>query len=632
MYELSSQILSDLKEILLCEKDSIIKEAIKKSFYGEVISDSPSIVTLATNTSPILDSGDPIAILDNNQLKYFGTVVDFMDNTLTLQKFMKKDFDEGESVYLTHYEPLIGIDLQLSIINLIGGNEPEEEINIYNNKILNMFLDKSYKLPSIGRFNLQNVNDVSGKLTLDNSQREVVENALGLQEHGLLLVIGPPGTGKTRVIAKIAKEFSDRGERVLITSHTNRAVDNAIELLPLDTALRVGIPEKIHPHVRKYMLGEKARTSLGKKLEELDKEIKIFIKYRRKLLNQLKEAKRINDLHSAKLLGNEIQNYDEPMKIKIEERNNLLKAAQEEIIYKSKVIGSTLIKSQLPPLINEDFDVVIIDEASQASITLALLGAVKGRKLIIVGDPNQLSPVFKCNKKRYSEDFSAFTYLLKRFKGQELWLKIHYRSHPHIINFSSKYIYDNMIKPHPSCWTKKLEISPECDPYLAPDRALVFVHVNSSEEYDRTERSYSNGEEVRVVNEIVNDLVECNVDAHKIGIIAPYRAQRNKLHEKINKNGIEITTIDAFQGREKDLIILDITGTSKHTLKFVGNRNRLNVAVTRARKKLIIVGNYRSIANGSKDNMVLKLLNYAISLRALYDWNSRSWINEKHTI
>ena len=628
MHPLKNQILDDLKKILLCEKNNIIEEARKKAFYGEVISDSSSITTLSVSTSPILDSGDPIAILDNNQLKYFGTVIDFMDNTLTLQKFMKKDFDEAEGIYLTHYEPLIGIDLQLSLIDLIEGNETEEEINIYNNKILNIFFDKSYKPPPIRRFNLQDINDVSGKLTLDESQREVVKNALGLQEHGLLLVIGPPGTGKTRVIAKIAKEFSDRGERVLIASHTNRAVDNAIELLPIDIALRVGRPEKIHHNVRKYMLGEKARTSLGKKLEELDKEIKIFIKYRRKLLNQLKDAKKRNDLYSAKLLENEIYNYDEPMKIKIEERNNLLKAAQQEIVSESKVIGSTLIKSQLPPLINENFDVVIMDEASQASITLALLGAVKGRKLVMVGDPNQLSPVFKCNKNRHPEEFSAFTYLLKRFKGQELWLKIHYRSHPHIINFSSKYIYDNMIKPHPSCWTKKLEIPAECDPYLDPDRALVFVHVNSKEEYDRTEHSYSNDEEVRVVNEIVNKLIECNVNARKIGIIAPYRAQRNKLHERINKDGMEINTIDAFQGREKDLIILDITGTSKHTLKFIGNRHRLNVAVTRARKKLIIVGNYRSITNGGKNNMLYKLLNYAISLGTLYDWSSGNWITE----
>jgi len=109
-----------------------------------------------------------------------------------------------------------------------------------------------------------------GEGELDEHQREAVERILGLQEGELLLAVGPPGTGKTRVIARAALELAMRGEKVLVASHTNRAVDNVVELLPIDITLRIGRPEKVHENVRPYMLSYKARQALGEQLREIE--------------------------------------------------------------------------------------------------------------------------------------------------------------------------------------------------------------------------------------------------------------------------------------------------------------------------------------------------------------------------
>ena len=577
----------------------------------------------------IVENGDPIAIIRNRHLDHLGTVIDFTENILTLNKNMNARLEEGDSVQLTNYEPLIGIDLQLSLLDFIEGIVPRENVKILNENFLKLFIEKFIILPPITKSDPKDYKDVKGKFLMDESQKEVIRNALGLRENGFLLVKGPPGTGKTRVIAKIAKESFERGERVLITSHTNRAVDNAIELLPLDIALRVGRPDKIHSQVRKYMLGEKARTKLGKRLKELDNEINKYIKNRRNLLDNLKEYKKRRDFKSVESLERAIHDYDEPIKRKIKERNELLKEAQQEIVSQARIIGSTLIKSQLPPLVKEGFDMVIIDEASQASLTLAMLGAVKGQKLVVVGDPEQLLPIFKCdNQYENLQKFSAFTYFLRKFNGQELWLKMHYRSHPYIINFSSKYIYNNKVKPDSNCWNNTLKIEGGCEPYVSPRKSMIFVHVESKGKYDKAERSYSNEIEVNVAEEIVKTLIKCKVRRNEIGIITPYRAQRNLLIEKIKRYGVEINTVDAFQGREKDVIVFSITGTSPHTLSFTGNRHRLNVAVTRARKKLIIIGNYHTILEGKEENLLYKLLEYTLNLGTVYDWNTKKWLND----
>jgi len=276
---------------------------------------------------------------------------------------------------------------------------------------------------TIKRIRLKDHLNTKRKYKLDPTQIEAVECALALDDGEFLLIRGPPGTGKTVVIAKIAYELATK-EKVLIASHTNRAVDNAIEELPLEKALRIGRPEKILPEIRKYLLGYKAKQALGEKLREIESEIKKHLEFLRGIEKELRKAGEFE----RKKLSETRRKLKEHIREFYKKRNEMLRKSSEELVEEMPIIGSTLVKSWLYPLSSISFDTTIIDECSQASITLALLGMVKARKWILVGDDKQLLPIFRTL--RDSEKLSAFVSLLKKYPNRMKMLRMHRRSNP----------------------------------------------------------------------------------------------------------------------------------------------------------------------------------------------------------
>ncbi|MEM4970098.1 MAG: ATP-binding protein [Sulfolobales archaeon] len=189
-----------------------------------------------------------------------------------------------------------------------------------------------------------------------------------------------------------------------------------------------------------------------------------------------------------------------------------------------------------------------------------------------------------------------------------------------IFGFSQKYIYNEKIKPVKSCDKIKLKIKSYSENmrFLDPDIPAVFLHVDGIETVEK-DGSRANEIEARVIKKIVSTLKEQGITSERIGIITPYRAQRRLLKETLKDETIEINTVDAFQGREKDVIIFSITSTED--LSFVEDENRLNVAFTRARKKLIVIGNIRSIETHGKD-LLPKFVSYIKQINGLYYWSS----------
>jgi superfamily I DNA and/or RNA helicase len=453
------------------------------------------------------------------------------------------DLKEEESLEICESEVLIGYDLQLNLIEKIKKNE----LNEFEEKAIKHLFEIS-DLKNLRKAKPSDNLDVKEKFVLDDSQLEAIEYALGLEENESLIIIGPPGTGKTRVIAKIAYELYKKGERVLITSHTNRAVDNALEILPVEISLRVGRPEKVLPSIRPYLLSYKARSILGSKLEDLENKI-INIKKEIYGIYQIKdEWYRIG---YWKKYRDRLQDTKNRLKKLFEERNLILMEESEKLIKEAKIIGSTLIKSNLPPLDNQYFDTVLIDECSQVSITLALLGMIKAKKWILVGDHKQLLPIFQTlEDKKIQENLSAFCYMLNKYKERSLWLKWHYRSNSNIIGFSAHYIYEGKISPVSSCKNIKLEIKEYPIEFLNPDIPIVFLHINSKESI-RENGSKFNEIEANIVVKIIKILINLGIKSENIGVITPYRAQRDYIKEILKNNEIEINTVDSFQGKRK---------------------------------------------------------------------------------
>lgn len=258
------------------------------------------------------------------------------------------------------------------------------------------------------------------------------------------------------------------------------------------------------------------------------------------------------------------------------------------------MIGATLVYVSTPFLCKERFDTVLIDESSQVPLFLALLGMLRADKWVLIGDHNQLLPIFRTvENKELLRRLSSFCFFQDRYRASSHWLTWHYRSNPGIIGFPNRHVYGGRIRVHPSCSGITLSLKEDVPDYLRADKPAVFIDVPGVEAADGGSRF--NTLETDAVRTILSDLLASGIPVGSVGIIAPYRAQVKAIREMLPRKGFEVNTVDSYQGREKEVIVFSATGT--RDMRFVDDVNRLNVALTRARKKLIVVGNEESLRN-----------------------------------
>lgn len=610
-------ITKALKEFIMREKSAALQEMAESAtaFTSRILGFSGKVLDLYCSEGWIFEAGDIIGFVNGENVNVLGTIVEANSRIMSVYLSsptvgMELDFSEGRSIQICEAEPLVSYDLQLNLIERIDSGWANEAVELFFGNPKTTPISRTYRLADkycLGKDRL-----------LDESQVEAIEQILSLDPGDILLVIGPPGCGKTTVIKKAAYHLvRDKSEKVLVASHANRAVDNAIADLDEHlekigcSCVRVGRAEKIDPKLHRCLLGSKVDEATKTKMEGLKAQIEGMKNERAEILKRI-------DFYDV---SEDLRRNSEKLASLYAERNGLLKREAERAVAEASIIGSTIVKSQLYPLANIDFDTCIVDESSQASITLALLAMVKAKKWVLIGDHKQLFPIFRTVRRQdFQELLSAFVYLLRRYENRSLWLKWHYRSNTQIIEFPSRFIYDGMVKPSPECSKVKLELQAYKLMVLDPEKPFVFVHTRG--EAERKWESLCNKREIDVCAEIVKELVEAKVDEENIGVITPYRAQKRELRSKIKYRRVEIDTVDAFQGREKDVIILSLTATED--FKFAANVNRVNVAVTRPRCKLIVVGNGASITQ-NPESILYKLLRYAYERKAVFDWDWKQW-------
>ena len=419
-------------------------------------------------------------------------------------------------------------------------------------------------------------------MTLDDSQRDAIETAV---KQRLTMIQGPPGTGKTHTAVHLLKALIEMGRGpILACAESNVAVDNLLEgLLELGVkAVRFGRPVKVRESLREATLD--AKVSSHPKQDEIN-----FIR---------EETEGIRSkLHDLK--GKDRGMAHKDISKNYREIRELEQRITDDVLSGAEVLCSTNIGAGHFTIAKRKFSIVLIDEATQATEPSALVPIVKGaRQLILVGDHRQLPPTVTS---RRAEEGGLNIPLFERLLSNGIpahMLTTQYRMHPTIREFPSARFYENRLED--GCTSSQ---RPPVAGFLWPDwdKPVSFVPVHGSEIEEEAGSSRSNMDEAAIVIKIVNDLLAPgDIQADDIGVISPYAGQvrliRSMMDDEIE--GLEIKSVDGYQGREKEIIVLStVRANESGTVGFLSNYRRLNVALTRAKRGLIVVGDDRTLRN-----------------------------------
>ncbi|RLN05787.1 hypothetical protein BBO99_00002835 [Phytophthora kernoviae] len=412
---------------------------------------------------------------------------------------------------------------------------------------------------------------------LNPPQMEAVK---GVLEAPLSLIQGPPGTGKTVTSASIVFHMSKQNMgQVLVTAPSNIAVDHLTMKISA-TGLRV---VRLAAKSREAVASSVEHLSLHAMIKSLDSPDKADL---RKLM-QLKDDQ------------GELSSQDE------KRFKSLKRQAEREILQAADVICTTCVGAGDPRLSNFRFRQVLIDEATQATEPECLIPIVQGAKhVVMVGDHRQLGPVVM-NKKAANAGLnqSLFDRLLK-LNHRPFRLRVQYRMHPFLSEFPSNEFYEGELQNGVA--SSERQLSNVDFPWPNPSKPTFFYICLGAEEISSSGTSYLNRTEASNVEKIVTTFLKAGVMPSQIGVVTPYEGQRAYVVSYMQRNGpmrsqlykdVEVASVDSFQGREKDLIILSCVRSNENQgIGFLSDQRRLNVALTRAKYGVIVLGNPRVLA------------------------------------
>ncbi|KAF8044012.1 hypothetical protein BT93_A2098 [Corymbia citriodora subsp. variegata] len=435
---------------------------------------------------------------------------------------------------------------------------------------------------------------------LDHSQKDAVSKALSSKN--VFLLHGPPGTGKTTTVVEIILQEVKRGSKILACAASNIAVDNIVERLASHRVklVRLGHPARLLPQVLDSALDAQVlRADNSSLANDIRKEMKAL---NGKLLKTKEKSTRRDIQRELRALSKE------------ERKRQQL--AVTDVIKNADVVLSTLTGAFSRKMENTTFDLVIIDEAAQALEIACWIAILKGSRCILVGDHLQLPPTIQSVEAEKKGLGRTLFERLATLYGDEVtsMLTVQYRMHELIMNWSSKELYNSKIEAHSSVAAHRLLDLEDVKSSSSTEPTLLLIDTagcDMEEKKDEEESTLNEGEaEVAIAH--AKRLVSSGVRASDIGVITPYAAQVVLLKMlKGNENKLkdmEISTVDGFQGREKEAIIISmVRSNSKKEVGFLSDRRRMNVAVTRARRQCCLICDTETV---SSDGFLKRLIEY----------------------
>ena len=458
---------------------------------------------------------------------------------------------------------------------------------------------------------------------LNDSQKNAIENALSCEN--FFLIHGPFGTGKTRTLVELISQETRQNHKVLATAESNAAVDNILERLMDNkklTLTRLGHPQRVSKHNITQTLAYKVENhKLNRKIKKIHKKIDNMIEKRKVHTKPTPQYRRgygdYDILHMASkgkggrgISSDKMKSMAKWIEInqEIDEAHDEIKRIEnrmiKDIIDSSDVILATNSSSALEAIARVKFDVAIIDEASQATIPSVLIPIAKAHRFILAGDHKQLPPTIISDR---AGDLSKtlFEELIRIYPFKSQLLNTQYRMNSLLMKFPNEEFYNNNLKSDSS--VDNINIKDILDSHQ-DEEALLFIDTSdiddNKEKHLKDSKSIINEIEAEIALRIANDYLNDGVDESDVGIISPYADQVKIIQEK---TPIEVKTVDGFQGREKEIIIISTVRSNEHgNIGFLKDLRRLNVAITRAKRKLIIIGNINTLKNNQTYERLIK--------------------------
>jgi superfamily I DNA and/or RNA helicase len=424
---------------------------------------------------------------------------------------------------------------------------------------------------------------------LNAKQAEAVQKILSAQD--LMVVHGPPGTGKTTTLVQAVLALIESGEkRILVTAPSNTAVDLLSEKIAEAgvNVVRIGNPARVSDKLMSLTLDARIQThASNKEIKMLKKRASEFKEMAHKYKRNFGKAER----EQRKALFHEAYAI-------LKETDKIEQFITEDILEKAEVITATLVGCNHYTIRHLSFDTIVLDEAGQALEPGCWIPILKGRKLILAGDPLQLPPTIKSEEAaRKGLSTTLLEKCMRLHPEAVTMLEMQYRMNASIMGFASKEFYQNKLQA-PETIAHRLVFS--------GDKPLVFLDTAGCgmEEVIENKNIYNPEEGALLFRHLLRWIEEMPENLREnafpsIAIISPYREQLSVLKEQfmgipelqVYKSFISINTIDSFQGQERDVVYLSMTrSNTEGGIGFLSDTRRMNVAMTRARKKLVVIG------------------------------------------
>ena len=444
---------------------------------------------------------------------------------------------------------------------------------------------------------------------LNSSQIEAIQFALSAKD--IAIIHGPPGTGKTTTVVELIQQAIRNGERVLACAPSNLAVDNLLQRLVVaqEKVVRLGNLVRITSHLREFSLDG---------LVEINPDFRRARKLKREAEALVSKAKK----ESRRFVSREEREGI------FEKADNLRSDAQRiekqvlnSILDKASVICSTLHGLDSRILQSRYFDLLVVDEAGQCTEPAAWIPIPRCNRVVLAGDHCQLPPTVisgEAVKKGYH--ISLMERLVKK-NGTRIAhrLNTQYRMHQDIMGFSSCEFYEQSLVAHESVVNHLLSEMGGVEGNDLTNSAVHFIDTSGSGYNEQAEidgNSIFNKEEGHLVNRKVKALVNAGVPLEKIAILTPYAAQVRLLRDLVEASEVEVSTIDGYQGRENEVVLISfVRSNPKKEIGFLADVRRMNVALTRARRKLMVFGDSSTI---SGHEFYDRLLDYFDRIGAYY--------------